>query len=59
MKSNGVTDAEYAAYYWVGSAPCEGCDKFKECDEKGITCDEMKKWRADYNKAIVQFSLCR
>ena len=48
-------DAEKAAYYWVGSAPCEGCEKFRECDEKEIECDEMKKWRAFYNKTIEEY----
>ncbi len=47
--------AEISAYYWVGSSPCEGCERFRECDEKETVCDEEKQWRANYEKTIEDF----
>lgn len=46
---------EMDAYRWVGSSPCEGCEKFRECDDKEFECDEEKEWRREYEKTIEEF----
>ena len=46
---------EESAYRWVESAPCEDCDRFRECDKNEFECDELKKWRVAYRDAINKF----
>ena len=50
-------DAEKAAYLWVGSAPCEDCDGFRECEGKDeFSCGKRKEWDNDYNKMVKKFT---
>lgn len=39
------------AYEWVGSAPCEDCDRFRECYEAdSFSCEERKAWDEKFEK---------
>lgn len=53
---SGIRDAEEFAYRWAGSAPCEDCKKFWECDEEELPeCEEMLEWRKIYNEGLQKF----
>lgn len=46
-----MSGIETAAYRWVGSAPCEDCDRFRECEEAdSFSCEERKAWDEKYEK---------
>lgn len=50
-------EIEKAAYRWVGSAPCEDCGKFHECEGKDeFSCGRRKEWDNDYNKMVKEFT---
>lgn len=52
----GIRNAEEFAYRWAGSAPCEDCKRFWECDEEGFPdCEEMLKWREVYDEGLKKF----
>ena len=39
------------AYQWVGSAPCEDCDRFRECEKvDSFSCEERKAWDEKFEK---------
>ena len=53
---SGIRDAEEFAYRWAGSAPCEDCEKFRECDDNELPeCEEMWKWREVYSEGLKKF----
>lgn len=55
MIKNGNA-AEESAYRWVGSAPCEDCGKFHECENSGnFPCDRRKAWDDDFNTMLKVF----
>ena len=47
-------EIEECAYRMVGSAPCEDCKRFRECDDSDTECDELSDWRAKYNEALKE-----
>jgi hypothetical protein len=50
---SGIRDAEEFAYRWAGSAPCEDCEKFRECSDNDLPeCEEMWKWREVYSEGL-------
>lgn len=52
-----MNEIEKSAYLWVGSAPCEDCDKFRECEGKDeFSCGRRKEWDKDYNKMVKEFT---
>jgi hypothetical protein len=53
---SGIREAENFAYRWAGSAPCEDCERFRECDDNELPeCEEMWKWREAYNEGLKEF----
>ena len=52
---SGIREAENFAYRWAGSAPCEDCERFRECEKSERECDELNKWREVYNRGLKEF----
>ena len=45
---------EECAYRWVGSSPCEDCDKFS-IDNDDCHCKEQEEWQKYYDETLKKF----